>query len=294
MSPVVIVLADHNPLLVPLLAFPVASVHMGAKATLRNLHMMETKNQELAELNQMKDDFVAMVSHELRTPLTSIQGGVKTLLRLGGDMPHAERKALLEAADRQSERLRQLIERLLVVAQAEAVAPRGDATSTVTLRNVAAHVVFDLQGVIRKRAVHLNFEPPDLQAELQEGDVHQILSNLVENALKYSDPSGPITVRGRAERGAVVIAVEDRGPGIPKHCREQIFERFYQVDQSRTREVGGTGLGLFISRKIARAMGGELSLDDGYKGGCRFVLRIPVPEYRVAEQHPDERAAVSR
>jgi len=266
MAPVVVVLAETSPILVPFLALPLAAVYMGASASL--------KNTRLQELNQLKDDFVAMVSHELRTPLTSIQGSVKTLIQLGRDLDEEQRLSFLEAVDRQSDRLRRLIERLLVVARLEADAERVS-LSPVPLRTLCEYVVFELRPSAGAHSFQFDFDPELVEVETDEGKVHQILSNLAENSLKYSRADSRITIRCRLEADAVLLMVEDQGPGIPQEARERIFDRFYQVDQSKTRHVGGTGLGLYICRKLAEAIGGQLSLDGDYDDGCRFLLRIP-------------------
>src|SRR5207248_1020199 len=266
MSPVVVVLAGNSPVLVPLFALPLAAVYKGVSASV--------KNTRLQELNQLKDDFVAMVSHELRTPLTSIQGSVKTLIQLGRDLDEEQRLSFLEAVDRQSDRLRRLIERLLVVARLEADAERVS-FSPVPLRTLCEYVVFELRPSAGAHSFQFDFDPELVEVETDEGKVHQILSNLAENSLKYSRADSRITIRCRTESDAVFLMVEDQGPGIPQEAQERIFDRFYQVDQSRTRHVGGTGLGLYICRKLAEAIGGHLSLDSSSEDGCRFVLRVP-------------------
>lgn len=276
MAPVVVVLVDHSPLLLPMVAFPVVTTYVGARAMLRNIEVFESKNTELEQLNRLKDDFVAMVSHELRTPLTSIKGSVKTLVELGRNLPEQDRASLLEAVDRKSDHLHTLIERLLVVSQLEAGRQEDEASYTrVGLGAVCAEVLLDLKRSIGDRYFNVDFDPPLVEVETDKEKVHQAISNLVENALKYSYPRSDITLRCRVESGAAVFSVEDHGPGIPPAARERLFDRFYQVDQSRTREVGGIGLGLYISRSLARALGGELWLDENYSAGCRFCLRIP-------------------
>jgi len=275
MAPVVVVLAQTSPILVPLLALPLGAVYMGASAAL--------KNMRLQELNQLKDDFVAMVSHELRTPLTSIQGSVKTLIQLGDDLDHDQRMSLLEAVDRQSDRLRRLIERLLVVARLEADAERVS-FAPVPLRTLCEYVVFELQPSAGAHSFHIDFDPELIEVETDEGKVHQILSNLIENALKYSREDSRITIRCRTEPDAVSLTVEDQGPGIPREARSRIFDRFYQVDEAKGRRVGGTGLGLYICRMLAQAIGAHLTLDEAYEGGCRFRLRVP--HRAVDEQTP--------
>ena len=275
-APVVIVMVDHSPLLLPVVAFPVVTVYVGARAMLKNIEAFQSKNAELKELNRLKDDFVAMVSHELRTPLTSIKGSVKTLVELGRDLPEEDRAFLLEAVDRKSDQLHSLIERLLVVSRLESGAEADKPSrSHVEIGSLCADVLLDLKPTIGDRNFNVDFDPPLVEAETDREKVHQIVSNLVENALKYSYPRSDVTIRCRTEAGAVVLSVEDHGPGIPAAARERLFDRFYQVDQSRTREVGGIGLGLYISRSLARVIGGELWLDETYSAGCRFCLRIP-------------------
>src|SRR5207248_9398907 len=281
MSPVVVVLAGNSPVLVPLFALPLAAVYKGVSASV--------KNTRLQELNQLKDDFVAMVSHELRTPLTSIQGSVKTLIQLGRDLDEEQRLSFLEAVDRQSDRLRRLIERLLVVARLEADAERVS-FSPVPLRTLCEYVMFELRPSAGAHSFQFDFDPELIEVETDEGKVHQILSNLAENALKYSRSDSRITLRCRLQDDALLLMVEDQGPGIPAEARDRIFDRFYQVDQSKTRSVGGTGLGLYICRKLAEAIGGALTLDPGYDNGCRFVLAIPRMAVREIEAAPHDMA----
>ena len=276
MAPVVIVLVDQSPLLLPVIAIPVVTVYVGARAMLRNIESFASRNAELEELNRLKDDFVAMVSHELRTPLTSIKGSIKTLLQLGNDLAEEDRGWLLEAVDRKSEHLQTLIERLLVVSQLESGA-RGKHLypSRVELRDLCSEVLFEFKAAAAEGRFNLDFEPALLEVDTDKEKVHQIVSNLIENAVKYSEQGSEITIRCRPESRSVLLSVEDRGPGVPPDARDRLFDRFYQADQSKTREVGGIGLGLYISRGLARSLGGELWLDEAYEGGARFFLRIP-------------------
>ncbi len=105
--------------------------------------------------------------------------------------------------------------------------------------------------------------------------LHQIVSNLVDNALKYSPPGSTVTIRGVRRGSDVVVLVQDDGGGIPPEQQDRIFDRFYQVDQSSTRSVGGTGLGLYICRKLADALGGSLTLERSDESGSVFAVSIP-------------------
>ena len=120
--------------------------------------------------------------------------------------------------------------------------------------------------------------------------MHQIRSNLVENALKYAPPYTRISVHAEPAVRGVVISVGDEGPGIPEEARELIFERFYQVDQSATRRVGGTGLGLYICRKMADAIGARLWLARSAEGGSEFALFLP----DRTPDHAERAEAISR
>lgn len=277
LSPIVLVVADRSPWLVPLLAVPVATVYWGATASLKNTHLVARLEESLEhekELGRLKDEFVAVVSHELRTPLTSIQGYVKTLLQLSRDLGEEQQRAFLQAADRQSDRLRRLIEQLLIVGRLEShVEPLT--VSLVSLEDLASLVVDELRPRANGHTFDLRFTRGLGLVETDEAKVHQILSNLVENALKYAPPDTRVTVRTATTGDGVLVTVEDEGPGIPVESQDRVFERFYQVDSSITRSVGGTGLGLYICRKMADSVGARVWLDRSGPDGSAFCLWIP-------------------
>jgi signal transduction histidine kinase len=277
LAPVVVAASEITLWLVPLAAVPALAVFWGTRLAVENTRLVDELQESLAqmtELNRMKDDFVAVVSHELRTPLTSVQGYIKTLLQLSPGLEEEQRRSFLEAADRQSERLRRLIEQLLVVSRLEShVDPL--VWQHVSLARVIAHVVDELRPRAHGHTFDLRF-PADLpEVETDESKLHQILSNLVENALKYSPPDTRITVRGEPGLQGVVITVEDEGGGIPEEVRERVFERFYQVDSSHTRRQGGTGLGLYICRRMADAIGARIWIARSDAGGSEFCLFVP-------------------
>ena len=278
MLPVAILVVDANPLLAPLLAIPVLAAYWGATQSLQNVRLvarLEEALEQEKELSRMKDDFVAVVSHELRTPLTSIQGYIKTVLQLGDGLGDEQRISFLEAADRQSDRLRRLIEQLLAVARLEAkVEPIT--MSDVRITDVVELAVGDLRSSAHGHTfdVRLAGDLPGVRTD--EAKVHQIVSNLIENALKYSPPNTRITIRAGSGDGGVVISVEDEGRGIPPEAHERIFERFYQVDSSATRTVGGTGLGLYICKKTSETLGGRLWLERSTSEGTVFSLWLPL------------------
>jgi signal transduction histidine kinase len=233
---------------------------------------LEESLAHLSEMNRMKDDFVATVSHELRTPLTSIQGSVKTLLY--HDLDSADRRALLEAADRGGDRLQHLIEDLLMVSRIESHGVRAE-LADVSVPALAAEIVESLSPGARGHTIELNFEQRFPRLETDEGKVEQILTNLLDNALKHSAEGTAVTVAGSVEGKGVVISVENRGGGIPVDHQDRIFERFFQVNQSSTRTVGGAGLGLYICRRLAEVIGGRVWLERSDQVSTVFSVFIP-------------------
>ncbi len=231
--------------------------------------------RRLREANRLKDDFVAAVSHELRSPLTAIQGSLATLLRDDVELDAATARSLLETADRQSRRLNRLLEDLLVVTMLEAGVHRprlGDVHLSVLLGQVLEELGPDGRHLVETDV------PAGLGPVRSDPDrLHQILANMIGNARKYAPAGTTVTVRVRPGPASVDVLVADQGPGIPREARERIFERFYQVDQSRTRRAGGVGLGLYLCRRLAASIGAEVVLERTGPHGSVFAVRGLVP-----------------
>src|SRR5918992_666754 len=248
-----------------------------ASVSLENARLvgrLEDSLARLTEMNRLKDDFVATVSHELRTPLTSIHGCIKTLLAPDADLDPDTQLALMEAIDRQADRLIILIEDLLVASRIESNSVRP-VIAPMDLVNLARQVVEDTRSRAGGHRLDLRVEGEVPTVESDERKVRQILVNLVENAIKYSPEGTTITVQCHQEPEGVAALVEDRGPGIPRELHQKIFERFYQADQSTTRTVGGTGLGLYICQRLAEIIGGRVTLDRSDEHGSVFKVWIP-------------------
>jgi signal transduction histidine kinase len=278
MSPVVALVAHHSMALLIAFLLPVGAVQLAAKRSLERVALVEQLRGSLAhmtELNRAKDEFVAVVSHELRTPLTSVRGNIRTLLHLGAELSEADVRSCLEAADRQSERLQQQIERLLFVANIETRRERLGPTHPVSIADLVGGIVADLAPVLIEHRVVLHVDEDVRPVTTDEGSVTHIVMNLLENAAKYSEPGSEIDVDVRREGDGVILAVRDRGPGIAREHRDRIFDRFYQVDSSTTRSVGGTGLGLYIAAGCARDVGGRLWLERSDASGSQFCVQIP-------------------
>lgn len=225
------------------------------------------------EVEQLKDDFVATVSHELRTPLTPIKGWTNTLLQHDEALDPRLRREGIEAIAKQADRLERIITDLLAVARIER-GPRDVRDEPVNVAAAVGKVVGDFQAGHPERTIRLEV---DRGAHVAFGDelyVEQILSNLLGNALKYAPAAEPIDVRLISSWEAVSVQVADRGPGIPRREQERIFDRFQRLGEPLTRSVGGTGLGLYISRRLAHAMGGELTVESEPGTGSLFSLTL--------------------
>ena len=249
---------------------------------LRNSLLLERLERALAhetEMSRLKDEFVATVSHELRTPLTNVQGSVKTLLRRDVHLTPAEQEEFLLAADRHSERLKRLIEDILFASRVESDEPPSRRAQEIGLAGLISRVVEDEpheDGRERIDVVISDTVPPVLGIE---EDVYRIVRNLIDNALKYSPENQRVTVTVGVDADDVVVRVQDRGAGIDPDQRDRIFDRFYQVDQSDTRRVGGVGMGLYICRRAAERLGARIWLERSDASGSVFAVRLPTADH---------------
>jgi two-component system phosphate regulon sensor histidine kinase PhoR len=237
----------------------------------------------LRQLERTRREFVANVSHELRTPLSLIKGSVETLLDGAVSQPAIASK-FLDIIDRHCDRLTFLIEDLLTLSRLESgqLAINYD---TVPLRGHVSEVFDDFRRKAEERGVQLfNDVPSGLRARADSDRLDQVLSNLIDNAIKYGRPGGSVRIEGREIPGSDLIemAVADDGPGIPTEAAERVFERFYRVDTARSREQGGTGLGLSIVKHIIQAHGGEVRLETAPAKGAAFRFTLPAVPPPVA------------
>ena len=226
-------------------------------------------------LERARADFVATASHELRTPLTAVFGGARTLIAHGDRLDAGQKSSLLRMIEQESEHLVQIVDQLLISAQLD----RGALQLDVADCDVSALCASVVESA-RLRApsgIRVTFATPASQVTIRcdESLLRQVLVNLVENALKYSVDGGGIDVRLHDESSRVLIEVEDQGLGVPPVEQERIFEKFYRLDAAMSRGVGGSGLGLFISREIVTQMGGSLSVRSVEGVGSTFTVTLP-------------------
>jgi PAS domain S-box-containing protein len=233
-----------------------------------------TRAQEAA---QQRTEYLSVAAHELRTPITTLRGFAQILLGQlagGGRVEPAFLQRALQSIDQQSERVARLISQLLDASRLEA----DRLTLELSLTNVTQlveRIVAVVQPTTDQHTFQLALEP-DLQAVVDPLRLEQVLTNLLDNAVKYSPAGGPIAVElSRVAGKRFQLSVADRGPGIPPEAREQIFDRFYQASRS-TGSPPGLGLGLYISRQIVEQHEGQLWVEQPPAGGSRFVLSLPL------------------
>lgn len=230
----------------------------------------------LKQLEEVRREFVANVSHELRTPLSIFQGYLENLLD-EPTMPRKDQAEIFGVLHRHSSRLNALLEDLLTIARLEARQEKLDRRE-LHFGEVMKTIAADWEVKLRQKKLQLQMEvPDDLPGVMADRlRIEQILNNLLENAVKYTEPEGKITLRAMSDAASVTLRVEDTGRGIPPADLPHIFERFYRADKSRNREQGGTGLGLSIVKHIVHLHGGTASAESKYGKGTAIILRLPV------------------
>ena len=229
----------------------------------------------LRQLEGVRQEFVANVSHELRTPLSLIKSAAETLLDGAKEDPAALAR-FLQIIDKHANRLALLIDDLLLLSTLDSGGLRLD-RQPLALRSTVQDAIDDLQPRALARDVSLkNGVPASLIALVDNDRIRQVISNLVDNAIKYGRAGGTASVEGRMlPDGRIELSVTDDGPGIAKDAQARIFERFFRVDKARSREQGGTGLGLAIVKHVIQAHGGEVRIESEPGSGAKFIMNLP-------------------
>jgi signal transduction histidine kinase len=225
---------------------------------------------ELAETDRVRRDLVANVSHELRTPLTALQATLENII----DGVATADPSTLQTMLAQVERLGRLVTQLLDLSRLEAGTVPLD-RQDFAVEPVLAHAVREQKLNASEVDIAMIVEEHDLAADGDPERVHQVVANLLENAVRHSPAGSAIEVRARRSARGVTIEVSDEGPGIPEHDADRVFERFYRSDAARATRDGGAGLGLAIARWIVDLHGGEIHSEQREPHGCRMVVTLP-------------------
>lgn len=228
----------------------------------------------LRRLENARKDFVANVSHELKTPLTSIRGYAETL-RMGALKDAEVALRFVQKIEDNSTQLQNLIEDLLRLAEIESgrIEMKPEA---ISLREAIAAVRDNFEEAVTANHQSFIVELPDLRVHAEPAALRQILSNLIDNASKYTPAGGSIKVSAASEGNFCRVTVSDTGLGIPEPDLPHVFERFYRVDKARSREIGGTGLGLAIVKHLVQTLGGQVEVTSQLGQGSQFSFTLPL------------------
>jgi heavy metal sensor kinase len=260
----------------------ITAERMGARIDVENPHdelglLAQAFNETLARLERSFEQlkrFTSDASHELRTPLTAIRSVGEIGIQQDGDRDHY--REVIGSMLEETERLSHLVENLLTISRADSGQIRLQRT-TLALMPLVQEASSLLDVLAEERGQTLSIDGDDsIHVEADGVILRQVVINLLDNAIKYSPQGGHISVRvGRSDPGSACVEVEDCGPGIPPEHRDKVFDRFYRIDEARSRDAGGAGLGLALAKWGAEAHGGLLELNST-EAGCIFRLVLPI------------------
>ena len=247
--------------------FPAGGTRAGSVAVFHDI-------SELARLEEVRRDFVANASHELRTPLAAIRGFAETLLE-SPSLTDAERRSYLEIIDRHAQRLAHIVHDLLELSTVERGRLRLEPVE-VDVGQLVDSLIRDTQPRLRERRLEIGYSAQGKALAFADPRaLEQVLINLLDNAMKYSEPGGRIELAVEEAGPKLRVRVRDTGIGIPEEDLGRIFERFYRVDKARSRALGGTGLGLAIVKHLVQSLGGEISVASRLGEGSTFTFTLP-------------------
>ncbi|WML37299.1 ATP-binding protein [Clostridium sp. OS1-26] len=230
----------------------------------------------MKHLEKMRSEFVANVSHELKTPLTTIIGFVDTLKRKAGE-DREKRQRFLGIITEEVERLKRLIEDILLLSHLENQSSLNN-LEEVNIYKELDNIVYMLTPSASKKSICIDLIiKKNFILYVKNKDwFKQAVINLIDNAIKYTQPGGSIKVLSYVKEDKAFVSVKDNGAGIPKEDVVRVFERFYRVDKSRSRNQGGTGLGLAIVKHIISELEGSIYLNSELNKGSEFIIQLPL------------------
>lgn len=221
---------------------------------------------------EQQRQFVSNVSHELRTPLTIVSGYLQSVQRRGKNLNEPQQEALAIATS-EADRTIQLLEDLLTLARVDNGQMQFQ-LETISL-NAFIDQIIELSQQYHDRAINYHARAEELKIYADSNRLKQVILNLLDNAIKYSEPEDPVTIMLERKQKLAVLSVRDRGIGIPFAQQTRIFERFYRVDEARSRTTGGTGLGLSIVKTLVEGMGGNIQVSSRLAEGTTFTMTFP-------------------
>jgi signal transduction histidine kinase len=232
---------------------------------------------------------VANVSHDLRSPLASIQGYVETVIMKNGAIEPQQRRELLEVIYQNSMRLSRLVDELFELSKLDAEQTQPN-VEPFSMAELIQDVVLKFKPQAGQRDITLEDRLPRglLLVDGDVGMIERVLSNLLDNAIRYTPEGGTVSVELENGDERVKIRVADTGPGIPAEDLPHIFDRFYRVEKSRSQEGGGTGLGLAIARRIIELHGSNIEASSKEGVGTSFTFRLPLHPPQVHSQDPPQ------
>ena len=250
---------------------------------LKNITLLSQREiQKLKDIETYRREFLGEVSHELKTPIFAVQGFIDTLLE-GAMEDDRVRDKFLKKAGKNADRLASLVQDLLIITQAESGQIKMD-KEPFSLFELINEVVdsIDYKFTKKKRDINCVIEAnghEEVQVSADRERIQQVLTNLVDNAIKYGDSQGTVHITLSIEEDQLRISIKDNGPGIEEEHLDKIFRRFYRIDKSRSREKGGTGLGLAICKHFLEAHESQIHVQSTVGEGTTFTFELPiVPE----------------
>lgn len=240
---------------------------------------LEASNAELRAVDATKDEFISMASHQLRTPLTSVKGYISMVLEGDAGKVTPMQKRLLEEAFTSSERMVHLIGAFLNVSRLQSGKFMLE-THETNLAEVIRQEVDGMRQIARSHGVSLTYRQPKVFPTLivDEGKLRQVVMNFIDNAIFYSPDSTPVTVSARVEDGMVVVRVVDEGIGVPKAAQAKLFSKFFRADNARLQRPDGTGIGLYLAKRIVDEHGGSIIFESHRGKGSTFGFRLPIKQ----------------
>lgn len=222
----------------------------------------------------VRQEFFINVSHELKTPITSIRGYIELL---ENDMATDEnmKKEFMFRIKREAQNMANLINDILMISRLETKEAEVVITD-VRICPLVNEVIASLKPLAAENDIRIDFNCEPLVLKANQGQMKELLNNLIINAIKYNKPGGRVNIIIKKESDEAVFIVEDTGVGIPAESKHRVFERFYRVDKGRSKKMGGTGLGLSIVKHIVNYYGGTIMLDSELGKGSKFTVRIPI------------------